>query len=492
MNWSSEHLMELFVEGDAGQLLLDCKWGLEKEALRVDPSGALAMTPHPAAFGDKLTHPHITVDFSESQIELITPPMDCLEDTYGFLNELQLSVEEALAEELLWPLSMPGALPAEEQIPLARYGNSPDGQEKEIYRSGLALRYGKKMQMISGIHYNFSFGDRFWSLLYDRFGKNTEQRVFRDQVYIDLAKNFLEYRWLLIYLFGASPLGTEDYMKAFHQKNICVCSKPCCCQTFDDPVTFATSLRMSRFGYNNSFQNQLQISYNSLEQYIRSIRQALGTPIDDYTKLGIYRNGCQVQLNDNLLQSENEYYAPVRFKQGAAIGKTMLDALEQKGIEYLEFRTFDLNPFAKTGISLEQLYFIHVFILFCFFESTAELTKTDLDRFNDNAQLTALFGRSDRLKLLNRQGEMVNLRLWGEQIFDRLQHLAEILDRTHDTTKFQEAVKSQYAKLSEIDRLPSATIVNAVNANGGDYKAFGLERAMLNKELQRIKHIKAS
>ncbi len=491
-NWDFLSMVELFSKSGSKDQLLEGKWGLEKESLRITPTGDLALTPHPTAFGDKITNQHVTVDFSESQVELITPAFHTIEETYRFLTDLHNSASRTLDSELFWPLSMPGLLPPDELIPIASYSDSPEGKDKEIYRSGLALRYGKRMQMISGIHYNFSFGSTFLETLYNRYGKAVSIRQFNDEVYLNLVKNFLGYRWLMIYLFGASPMGTDEYMSAFLKRNAMMCDKAGCRITFKDPVKHATSLRMSRFGYENSFQNQLNISYNSLQTYISQLREALSTKVDTYSRLGVYQQGKRVQLNDNLLQIENEYYAPVRFKQVADKGQIMLDALEKKGIDYVEIRTFDLDPYEAPGISLNQLYFTHVFLLFCAFEGCCELSSKDMARFNDNAQLTALYGRNEKLKLRNHLNKKTTIQNWGEELFAKLFEIAAMLDEAAGKESYTDSVETQYSKLKDLNSLPSSRIVADIDSGDHNHETFGLKWAKQHHKLQPTTAMMAS
>ncbi len=492
MNWNFKQLFDLFSNNDNVHLMLSGRWGLEKESLRVTPTGNLAMTPHPEKYGDKINNPHITVDFSESQVELITPALPDIDETHRYLSELQLFAEESLDNELLWPLSMPGNLPLDEKIPIARFEATEKGREKEIYRSGLALRYGKKMQMISGIHYNFSFSKEFFDFIYQKLGIKTEQKAFKDWVYINTIKNFLGYRWLLIYLFGASPIGTDEYLNSFVQKNTCLCNKPNWEYSFDCPIKDATSLRMSRFGYENAFQNQINVSYNSLDQYIKDLRKALSTKFETYTNLGLFRDGRQVQLNDFLLQIENEYYAPARFKQILNNNETMLEALEKRGIEYIELRTFDLDPFERSGIGKNQLYFIHLLVLFCCFEHCGELAQTDLTRFNDNAQLAAVFGRNDKLVLTDNQNNKTSLKEWAQNIFSQLMQIAELLDRDSSDNKYQDSLLIQFAKLRNMDYLPSSTILQTMKKTQKNYIEFGLCRLAENQKSTQSDEVLAS
>ena len=254
MNRNFSKNLASFSGPDQARLLLDGNWGLEKESQRITNSGDLALTGHPAVFGNKLTNPHITTDFAESQIELITPPFRNIEDTYRALETLQAEVEAGIGPELLWPLSMPPRLPAEEDIPIAVFPDTLEGREKAVYRRGLALRYGKKMQMISGIHYNFSFGPEMMDYLFRVFGKGRSKRDFADELYFAVARNFFRYRWLLIYLFGASPSVDVSYDSVIANQLRAVAA---CCpgqfaesfHTMMDYPRYTTSLRVSSFGY---------------------------------------------------------------------------------------------------------------------------------------------------------------------------------------------------------------------------------------------------
>lgn len=250
------------------KLLKEGIWGIEKESHRVTPKGELALTDHPAEFGDKLDNPYITTDFSESQIELITPPLNSIEKTYDFLKKLNKEVEFELKNEFLWPLSMPPRLPGEDDIPIAKFNYSKEGLEKEIYRKGLSLRYGKKMQMISGIHYNFSFGENLLDYLYTKSGFIKGKQNFINEIYFRVARNYLRYRWLLIYLFGASPSIDQTYFPVI-QKELNIIEK-CCpqyCSIINDYKKYATSLRVSRFGYSGKIPANHLVLFNNLEEY---------------------------------------------------------------------------------------------------------------------------------------------------------------------------------------------------------------------------------
>ncbi len=478
MYWNFSRMIDLFSADNTAKFLLDGKWGLEKEAVRVTSKGDLALTPHPEAFGNKDTNPHVTTDFSESQMELITPAYGSIEKTFGFLNSLQEKADKVIDSELLWPLSMPGPLPVEKKIPIARYKDNKDGKLKEIYRSGLALRYGKKMQMISGIHYNFSFQQRFWENLLKKLDIRSEKQSFTNEAHVALVRNILRYRWLLIYLFGSSPAADKSYQmdifqkKGLHNHNVS-----------DFLRENATSLRMSRLGYDNASQNSFPVSYNSLNEYIRDIRKILFTKNDTYSKLGVFKDGIQLQLNDHQLQLENEYYAPVRFKQTPNPGESQLDALEKRGVDYLEIRTFDLNPFEKNGISMEQLYFMQVFMLFCLFEQSRYFKKNELELSNTNAHKTALMGRKDGLKLTNLNGRPITIKQWGTKIIGKLRIVAHMLDKIVGDDIYGNSIEVQNKKIMDNTLLASSKMIDEMKTNNESYLAFNLRKANENRAM---------
>ncbi|MCP4159057.1 MAG: glutamate--cysteine ligase [Deltaproteobacteria bacterium] len=484
MNGKFSKMVKLFSGKDTRQLLLNGKWGLEKEAIRVKGNGDLSLTPHPEITGEKIANPHVTTDFSESQMEFITPAFNSIEQTFSFLETIKDEVDKVISSELLWPHSMPGPLPDDELIPIARFGDTNDGKIKEIYRSGLALRYGKKVQMVSGIHYNFSFQDEFWEKLFKKFDIENGKQIFKNETYVSLVRNVLRYRWLLIYLFGASPVADESYYSVIKQKG-----SNCTAGNFSACTQKATSLRMSRFGYDNSSQNMFSVSYNSLDEYIRDIKSILSTKNDAYSKMGIYKDGKQIQLNANQIQLENEFYSPVRFKQIPYNGETQIQALENRGIDYLELRTFDLNPFEKNGISLEQLYFTQIFMLFCLFESSNYFTNHEVETMNLNAHKTALMGRTEGLMLNGKNNKLIPLQKWGSEIIDKLRVVARLLDNSIGNTMYEDSVESQYNKILNSDLLPSSQMIEEMKNKNETYLNFNLRMARENRSQRLSDHI---
>lgn len=506
MNWNFSDISGSLLKEDKGKLLVEVSFGLEKESQRVLSNGDLALTPHPLEFGDKLQNPQITTDFSESQVEIITAPCNSAEEVYEELKRINTEVEKCIGDELLWPLSMPPKLPNEDNIPIAKFSDTENGKYKEIYRRGLALRYGKKMQMISGIHYNFSFGDEIIDYLYDKFGNNLDKRVFIDEMHFKVARNFLRYSWILIYLFGASPSCHSSYYSVI-DKEVDVIHKCCprCAKVINnvnqDTATtcvdenefshtciaqmhqYATSLRVSRFGYSNSLKS-MNIYFNSLEEYSAKIRKMISTEDDEYLKLGIYKDGSQIQLNGNVLQNENEFYSSIRLKQPVKIGETPLEALENRGVEYVELRVLDLNPFEKLGLNIEQMHFIHVFMLFCLFESSPIITDEEHSNINSNHHLVSLFGRKENLILQKYDNTNISLKMWAEEIFEKLRTIATLINNTTGVDKYITSVEQEHLKLFDISLLPSEKINNEMKLNNQNFLEFGINRAKNNSKAE--------
>jgi glutamate--cysteine ligase len=484
MYFDLAEMTKLFTNNDKNMLLAEGNFGIELEAQRVTASGDLALTPHPPVFGDKADNPCITTDFSESQIEMITPQSKSVEEVYASLKSIRREVEKDIMDEMLWPLSMPPRLPDEEHIPIARFSDSKEGRDQEVYRNGLALRYGKKMQMISGIHYNFSFSERLIDYLYEQFGNDDGKREFIDSMYFALTRNFLRYRWLLVYLFGASPLCDPTYYPVVCEELKVI--QKCCldyCNVIEYFNQYAVSLRVSRFGYSNTLQLRDNVYFNSLEEYTLKLRKMLATANPKYLKLGLYSNGTQIQLNGNVLQRESEFYSSIRMKQNTDKGQTQLDALTKRGVKYIEVRILDINPFEKQGISLEQMYFLQVFMLCCLFEQSEEITADELEKINTNHHLAALYGRKRGLMLRSYDQGELSLIDFGERIFKKLDHIAELMDKGTEDCKYQRSVHAEYQKLADISLLPSERIHREMQENNESFLEFGIRQQILIKKL---------
>jgi len=420
--------------------------GIEKESLRAQPNGALALTPHPAALGSALTHPHITTDFSESQVELVTGVHSGIEPCLEELTQIHQATYQAMRDmgnEMLWVSSMPCDLPTDETIPIGRYGNSNVGRAKSVYRMGLGHRYGRRMQTISGIHYN-------WSLP----GASDEQ-------YFGLIRNFRRHSFLLLYLFGASPAVGSSFV-AGRQHEL----QPLVDQTLYMP--HGTSLRMGRLGYQSDAQATLAVSYNSLASYGASLQEALTQPYPSYAAVGIHNPGGEYnQLGTSLLQIENEFYGTIRPKRVIFPGERPLHALRERGVEYVEVRLMDLNPFVPIGITAETVRFLDVFLLHCLLTPSPPDTPDEIAALGRNQHRTAGQGRQPGL-MLERGAAQVSLIDWGLQLVDECRPLAEALDAAHGGELYQAALVAAHELLADASLTPSARVLNAMAHDFGN------------------------
>lgn len=455
-----------------GAMLRAGAFGIEREALRVRPDGTLALTPHPAEFGDKLANSRVTVDFSESQLELITPPCESVDAALDCLRSIQDEVEAVLAKhgERLWPLSMPIRLPEENQIPIAHFADTPEGRMRELYRTGLANRYGRRMQMISGIHFNFSFGSPLLELLRPA-GLSPCEHV--NAAYFRTARNFLRNRWLLVWLTGASPVADTSFRAVVREQVQTV--KACCkgCKAFiDEHEKNATSLRVSRYGYADTAFSEMPVSFNSLAEYSRDIRRLMATPSEKFAQLATMPDGRPGQINDRVLQLESEFYAAIRLKGRIRSGEGHLDAMEREGVNYAEVRILDLNPFVPQAIDLETLRFTQVLMLDCLLGPDTPLAAEEWATVQENHHRVALSGRHPELPLCTADGRSL-MRELAEPLLARLLGLAQLMDRGSGHADFAAAVRAAQQKLADPALLPSARIWREMQAAGLDHSAFG-------------------
>ena len=422
--------------------LLGIHRGIEKESLRVQPNGALALTPHPLALGSALTHPNITTDFCESQPELITGVHAGVQDCLDELTQVHQFTYRALrdsGDEMLWAASMPCGLPGDDAIPLGYYGSSNIGRAKTVYRRGLGHRYGRRMQTISGIHYN-------WSLP----GVSSEQ-------YFGLIRNFRRHAFLLLYLLGASPAVCSTF----------VAGRPHELQVLKGNTLYmphGTSLRMGRLGYQSDAQASLAVSYNSLEGYAASLQDALTRPWPAYKAIGLQdAQGEYKQLATSLLQIENEFYGTIRPKRIIHPGERPLHALRERGVEYVEVRLLDLNPFEPVGISAQTLRLLDVFLLHCLHSDSPPDSPQEITDMAENQQRTAARGREPGLTL-RRGGCEVPLTEWADELLQAFAPTAQALDDAHGSTDYSAALMSAKATHQHPSRLPSARVLEAMAA----------------------------
>ncbi|MDN3518948.1 glutamate--cysteine ligase [Aquisalimonas lutea] len=443
--------------------------GLEKESLRVDRDGHIAQTPHPRALGSSLTHPWITTDYSEALLEFITPPESETGNTLGFLEDVHTFAYHNIGDELLWATSMPCIVGGDASIPIAWYGESNVGWMKHIYRRGLDWRYGRAMQAISGIHFNYSFSDAFWEVLREHEGDARDLQTFVSDAYFRLIRNFQRFGWLVPFLFGASPAVCKSFTGGqnidFHDFDE---------HTFYEP--FGTSLRMSDIGYKNNAQAALNISYNDLDSYVRTLERAIATPDPEWQRIGTRVNGEWRQLSTNTLQIENEYYSFVRPKAVARSGERPSRALHRAGVEYIEIRALDLNPFEPLGVNAGQLHFLEALLVYCLLEDSPEISAREQCSINHNQGQVARYGRDPEL-VLDDGGTPVRLRDWAERICGDLETIAELLDQTRPDTPYGDAVRYYRDSVRDADRTPSAQVLASMRGHGENFIEFAMRQS---------------
>ena len=448
-----------FSRSGQAQVLRGITRGYERECLRVDAHGRLAATPHPLTLGSKLTHPWITTDYAEALLEFITPPSQDPAFPLEFLRDIHRFTAHNLQGETMWAGSMPSLLGREQDIVIADYGSTNSAKMKAAYREGLGVRYGRKMQTIAGAHYNWSLPDEFWVSLKDCCQANVAMQDFVSERYFGLIRNFLRYSWLIPYLFGASPAIGESFLEG--RKSDLLELAP---GTLYGP--HATSLRMSDLGYQNRAQAQLQVSFNSLNEYTQALEAAIRTPDPFYEKIGVRDGKHWKQLNANLLQIENEFYAGIRPKRIGQHGERPAKALKTYGVEYVEVRLFDLNPFIDIGIAPEQSSFADVFLLMCLFRDSPPISSREQAENDENKNRVVARGRQPGLSLLVHNREQP-FRPLAHELFDDMQPFAEMLDTAYGDTDYANTLQHLRQRIDHPDTTPSAQVLEAARANGG-------------------------
>ena len=440
--------------------------GLEKESLRVALDGHIAQTPHPTGLGSALTHPHITTDYAEAQLELITSPHRSIKTVLKQLDDLHRWVYANLDDEFLWVTSMPCIIDGEESIRIARYGNSNLGKMKTVYRRGLGHRYGKLMQVISGVHFNYSLPDVFWRALREYSGSDEELVRFRSEKYMAMLRNLQRMGWLIPYLFGASPAVCESFLN--HQPTTLEYLGR---NTYYEP--FATSLRLGDIGYQNSKEGMtgVLINYNHLKGYIGSLENATETPCPQYARIGVEVNGEYRQLNDHQLQIENEYYSSVRPKTVLKTLEKPVLAMESRGIEYIELRSVDVNAFDPLGISESQLYFLEAFMILAALQPSPPIQTSERFTIDNNINLAAHWGRDPEL-ILGKAGGNTTLRSWADQILRQLEPLCAWLDQDLPGAPYSAAWREQREKIEHPEQIPSTQIIEQLRQNKESFFEF--------------------
>ena len=478
MSKQLKHHLNLLTKSSNIGCLSEIGYGIEKESLRVDPKGHIAQTPHPAGLGSPLAHPSMTTDFSEALLEFITPVFQSPDQCLGFLTDLHTYLFTELGrEEIIWTSSMPCVLEDDNLIPLAQYGSSNVGKLKTLYRMGLSHRYGRAMQTIAGIHYNFSLPDSFWHLFKDLQQSELSLKDFKTEQYFNLIRNFRRYSWLLLYLFGASPAVCKSFVRNNKKHGL---------ETYDYGtlyMPYGTCLRMGGLGYTSDAQAGLYVSYNNLEDYATNLTDAIKMPYEPYRKFAPEKDDFK-QLNDSILQIENEFYSTVRPKRVAPSGTRPVTALREQGVEYIEVRCLDLNPFLPVGIDEEQIHFLNSFLLFCLLRNSPFSNASEHEEIETNLETVVSRGREPGLEL-SQQGRPIPLKDWAEEILNETLSISELLDEVHQHDDHCKATNAQLDKAKDSELTPSAKILQRMNELKTSYFKFAMNQSLANSDYFR-------
>ncbi|WP_261858094.1 glutamate--cysteine ligase [Photobacterium sanguinicancri] len=433
--------------------------GIEKEGVRTAVDGNLSQHAHPQALGAALTHPNITTDFAEAQLELVTPAYAERGQMFDHLSTLHGYVANNLSDsEVMWGASMPPRLPSEEAIAIADYGHSNVGQMKQRYRHGLANRYGKKMQTISGIHYNFSLPETFWQALHQVENSPQPLSEFISDRYFHMIRNIMRHGWIIGYLFGASPAVDSSYLvgKQHDLDELDFGIADFGSATADNHRTYyapwATSLRLSNLGYSNSEQSKYALNYNNKHDYLSGLYNILAMPSEYYAQFEQNQ-----QVNNKVLQLENELYSSVRPK---IVNNELrpLYAMCRYGVEYIELRSLDINPYLPLGLDQTQSYFLDLFLLYCALLPSAALDADEQAVIQQRQECVAMQGRKPQLKLPTLEGEQP-LKTLGLNLLADMEALLPLFEDQQEATVYAQSVEREKAKLFDASLTPSARVL---------------------------------
>lgn len=471
-----DKFLENLSKHSCSSFLKNSKIGLEKESLRVDKNGTISLKMHPKIFGSSLTNTYITTDYSEALIEMVTPPCNSHFEALNFLENIIAYVYRNLDEEYLWPASMPCIIAGDKSIPIAYYGTSNPARMKTTYRRGLGNRYGRVMQVISGIHYNYSFSDEFW-ISYSKLKKTKKSlKDFKSEQYFIISRNLLRNGWIIAYLFGCSPAVCKSYLSG----------KKTTLESFDEYTyyeEFATSLRMGDIGYQNNKEEDMgvHIDYNSLEKYTASLDKAIKKPSKEYKKIGVHADGYYKQINENILQIENEYYSTVRPKPDPEINERPAKALLKGGVNYIELRSIDNNIFLNNGIDENQMYFIELLIIHSLIISDEEITGKDYLDIKNNLTNVAHKGRNKNFNLaINGEEKLISEVL--EEKLKELKKIARTMSTITKDEKYIKCVEEQENKIKNKKELPSNIVIDTMSKNKESFYEFCMNNISDQKE----------
>ena len=444
--------------------------GIEKESLRAAVNGDLAQTPHPPALGAPLTHSQITTDYSEALLELVTNPYPEPLRALGELDLIHRFVYHNIGEEILWNASMPCVVHGEASIPIAQFGHSNKGKMKEVYRIGLGHRYGRVMQAIAGIHFNYSLPEEIWPLWQEAAGQSeVESTAFRSAKYMGLLRNYLRLDWLILYLYGASPAVCQSFFKDLPKQEF---------GDFDAATAFSlygTSLRMSDIGYQN--KAPFAVSRNSIDAYADSLDEAIFTPHPPFEKIGLKQNGEYLQLNQNMLQIANEFYSAIRPKQLMKPGERPTSALKKRGIRYVEVRSIDINPTEPVGISPGQVRFLEALLITCALADSPPIEPAEQKMIQHNQLRSAKQGRQPNLQL-ERPGGPTSLTAWAKEVLDAMYPICVLLDENEPTRPYTVALDAERQKVNAPEFTPSARVLAEMRFYGESYFQYAMRKSL--------------
>ena len=445
--------------------------GIERESLRVDKNGKISQKNHPKNLGSPLTNKDITTDFSEALVELVTPTFESPEELFEHLNLLHRFLYSELDDEMLWNFSMPCAFKSEKEIRIAEYGNSNSGMLKHVYRKGLRLRYGSIMQCVSGIHYNFSFTENSWKTL----NKSSDQD-FINEKYLGMIRNIKRNFWFILEQFGASPVTHKSYLldreHTLEKYN-----------SSDLFLPYATSLRMSDVGYQSKIQDSLKISYNRLDEFINALVKGIKTPIKKFNDMGMFDEaGIAQQISTGILQIENELYDIVRPKRSGPSGSRPATLLKTDGIEYLELRGIDINPFIPEGIDVNKIKLLDIYITHSLISDSPLMLDEEINEIRANQNIMVCEGRLENL-MLSKGGELISLTELRKNFLAELEQTAEALDEYSEGY-----LKAFHLEISNI-KLPSEKILTDMEDRGCEFQDYALNQSKRIAQNYKSSHI---
>ena len=433
--------------------------GIERESLRITQEGRSSQDNHPENLGSPLTSKDITTDFAEALVELVTPTFDSAGELFKHISLLHKFLYSEMGDEILWNFSMPCAFQSEQEIKIAEYGKSNSGMLKHIYRKGLRLRYGSIMQCVSGIHFNFSLSEDSWDTL-----TNSPDQSFINQKYLGAIRNIKRNFWFLLERFGASPIAHESYLLnrehslTKHGSN-------------DLFLPWATSLRMSDVGYQSSMQNALKINYNNLDEFIDAIIKGINTPVKNFEEIGLLdEQGVPQQISTGILQIENELYDTVRPKRSGPSGSRPATLLKNEGIEYLELRGIDINPFIPEGIDENKVKLLDIFIMHSLISESPQVSDEEIEEIRANQKTMVENGRSENIKL-QQNGVSTPLQELKKILYDELEQVATAMDEY--CPGYSNALSAEMGE----NLLPSEKIMNEMNSQNLSFQEYGLAQS---------------